>query len=131
MTFACNLRCGFCYTDSPRHTLARTAELSDEEWLRIADELVEIGAIEAVVTGGEPLLRRELTIEVCQRLAAAGLGVTLNSNGWSSTTLSRPSWPRRRASTSMCRWTVPRRSSTMPRAASREAGGARSAASTP
>lgn len=82
LTYACNLRCGFCYTDSPRHTLARTPELSDEQWLDVADQLVELGAIEAVVTGGEPLLRRDLTLEVCHRLAAAGLGVTLNSNGW-------------------------------------------------
>ena len=82
ITYACNLRCGFCYTDSPRRTLQRTPELSDEEWLTTVDELIELGAIEAVVTGGEPLLRRELTIEVCRRLARAGLGVTLNSNGW-------------------------------------------------
>jgi MoaA/NifB/PqqE/SkfB family radical SAM enzyme len=82
VTYTCNLRCGFCYTDSPRRTLQRTPELSDAEWLRVADELIELGAIEAVVTGGEPLLRRDLTIEICRRLAAAGLGVTLNSNGW-------------------------------------------------
>ena len=82
ITYACNLRCGFCYTDSPRRTLQRTPELSDAEWLAVADELIEIGAIEAVVTGGEPLLRSDLTIEVCRRLAAAGLGVTLNTNGW-------------------------------------------------
>jgi MoaA/NifB/PqqE/SkfB family radical SAM enzyme len=82
ITYACNLRCGFCYTDSPRRTLERTPELDDGDWLRIADELIELGAIEAVVTGGEPLLRRELTIAVCRRLASAGLGVTLNTNGW-------------------------------------------------
>jgi hypothetical protein len=48
----------------------------------VADQLIETGAIEAVVTGGEPLLRKDLTIEICRRLASAGLGVTLNSNGW-------------------------------------------------
>ena len=32
ITYACNLRCGFCYTDSPRRTLQRTPELSDEQW---------------------------------------------------------------------------------------------------
>jgi hypothetical protein len=35
-----------------------------------------------VVTGGEPLLRRELTLEVIEALGAAGVGVTLNTNGW-------------------------------------------------
>src|SRR5437588_11229744 len=57
LTYACNLRCGFCYTDSPRRTLERTPELGDEDWLAIADELTELGVIEAVVFGGEPLLR--------------------------------------------------------------------------
>lgn len=82
MTYSCNLRCGFCYTDSPRRTLQKTPELSDAEWIEVADQLIASGAIEAVVTGGEPLLRKAATIEVCRRLANAGLGVTLNSNGW-------------------------------------------------
>lgn len=82
ITYNCNLRCGFCYTDSPRRTLQRTPELSDEGWLDVADGLIAAGAIEAVVTGGEPLLRRDVTIEICRRLATAGLGVTLNTNGW-------------------------------------------------
>jgi MoaA/NifB/PqqE/SkfB family radical SAM enzyme len=82
LTHACNLRCGFCYTDSPRHTLARTPELSDTEWLAIVDEAIALGALEAVVTGGEPLLRRDLTLAVIERLDAAGVGTTLNTNGW-------------------------------------------------
>src|SRR5437764_277798 len=61
LTHACNLRCAFCYTDSPRHTLAHTPDLSDDEWIAIVDEAIDLGALEAVVTGGEPLLRRELT----------------------------------------------------------------------
>jgi MoaA/NifB/PqqE/SkfB family radical SAM enzyme len=82
LTHACNLRCGFCYTDSPRHTLARTPELSDGEWGAIVDEAIAMGALEAVVTGGEPLLRRDLALDVIERLAGAGVGVTLNTNGW-------------------------------------------------
>ena len=82
LTHACNLRCGFCYTDSPRHTLARTPELSDDEWLKIVDEAIALGVLEAVVTGGEPLLRRDLTVEVIERLERAGVGMTLNTNGW-------------------------------------------------
>ena len=82
ITYACNLRCGFCYTDSPRRTLQRTPELSDSQWMEVVDQVVASGAIEAVVTGGEPLLRKQVTIDVCRRLAEAGLAVTLNSNGW-------------------------------------------------
>lgn len=82
ITYACNLRCGFCYTDSPRHTLQRTPELSDAEWLEVVRQSLDLGIVEAVVTGGEPFLRRELTLEVVEALAAAGVGVTLNTNGW-------------------------------------------------
>lgn len=82
LTYACNLRCGFCYTDSPRRTLQRTPELSDEEWRRVVREALELGIVEAVVTGGEPFLRRELTLAVVETLATAGVGVTLNTNGW-------------------------------------------------
>ncbi len=43
---------------------------------------LDLGIVEAVVTGGEPFLRRELTLDVIEALAGAGVGVTLNTNGW-------------------------------------------------
>ena len=82
ITYACNLRCGFCYTDSPRRTLQRTPELSDAEWHEVVRQSLDLGIVEAVVTGGEPFLRKELTLAVIETLAAAGVGVTLNTNGW-------------------------------------------------
>jgi MoaA/NifB/PqqE/SkfB family radical SAM enzyme len=82
ITYACNLRCGFCYTDSPRRTLQRTPELSDEEWGEVVRQSLELGIVEAVVTGGEPFLRKELTLGLIETLSAAGVGVTLNTNGW-------------------------------------------------
>ena len=82
LTHRCNLRCGFCYTDSPRRTLERVTDMPEHDWLRIADEVVELGAIEAVVTGGEPLLRRDLALDVVTRLGTSGMSVTLNTNGW-------------------------------------------------
>jgi MoaA/NifB/PqqE/SkfB family radical SAM enzyme len=82
ITYACNLRCGFCYTDSPRHTLQRTPELSDDEWREVVRQSLELGIVEAVVTGGEPFLRKELTLGLIETLSEAGVGVTLNTNGW-------------------------------------------------
>lgn len=82
ITYACNLRCGFCYTDSPRHTLQRTPEMSDSEWRDVVRQSLDLGIVEAVVTGGEPLLRRELTLELIETLVDARVGVTLNTNGW-------------------------------------------------
>ena len=83
LTYHCNLRCGFCYTDSPRRTLERTAELDDDAWRRIVDQSLELGIGEAVITGGEPLLRRELALDAIGQIDAAGVDrIILNTNGW-------------------------------------------------
>ena len=83
LTYHCNLRCGFCYTDSPRRTLERTAELDDAAWRRIVGESIELGIGEAVITGGEPLLRREVALDAIARIDAAGVDrIVLNTNGW-------------------------------------------------
>ena len=82
LTHACNLRCGFCYTDSPRQTLLRTPDLPDEAWQRIASEAADLGVIEIVLTGGEPFLRRDLVFDLLASLADRDIGLTLNTNGW-------------------------------------------------
>jgi MoaA/NifB/PqqE/SkfB family radical SAM enzyme len=82
ITYACNLRCGFCYTDSPRRTRQRTPELSDEQWDDVVTQALDLGIVEAVVTGGEPLLRKELTLGLIERLAGNDVGVAFNNNGW-------------------------------------------------
>lgn len=82
LTYACNLRCAFCYTDSPRRTLQRSTDLTDDDWRRIVRESIDAGIVETVVTGGEPLLRKELTLELIETLAGEGIGVAFNTNGW-------------------------------------------------
>jgi MoaA/NifB/PqqE/SkfB family radical SAM enzyme len=82
LTHRCNLRCDFCYTDSPRRTVERAADLDDDSWRRIVEQAIELGVIEAVVTGGEPLLRKDLVLELLERLDSAGVGVALSTNGW-------------------------------------------------
>jgi uncharacterized Fe-S cluster-containing radical SAM superfamily protein len=82
LTHRCNLLCSFCYTDSPMKTLKREPELSDNEWLAVIDDVIALGVVEAVLTGGEPLLRKKLTIEAARRLSDAGVAVIINTNGW-------------------------------------------------
>ena len=82
LTYACNLRCAFCYTDSPRRTLERAVDLTDDDWRRITEEAIELGIVEAVVTGGEPLLRSDLALEITERFSDEGIGVAFNTNGW-------------------------------------------------
>ena len=82
LTHRCNLRCGFCFTDSPRRTLEGTPDISDATWMRVAEDAIAAGVIEAVVTGGEPLLRKELALSVIETFAEAGVAVSLVTNGW-------------------------------------------------
>jgi MoaA/NifB/PqqE/SkfB family radical SAM enzyme len=83
LTYHCNLRCGFCYTDSPRRTLERAPGLDDASWRRIIQESIELGIDEAAITGGEPLLRRDTALEAIDRLDQAGVArIVLNTNGW-------------------------------------------------
>ncbi len=75
-TTGCNLRCAWCdtpYTSwNPEGFHRRVPEL--------AAEAVESGARHVVLTGGEPLLQRELGA-LCQALRAAGLHLTVETAG--------------------------------------------------
>jgi hypothetical protein len=48
----------------------------------VVRQSLDLGIVEAVVTGGEPFLRKELALEMVETLAGEGVGVTLNTNGW-------------------------------------------------
>jgi GTP 3',8-cyclase len=85
VTDRCNFRCVYCmpkevfghdYRFLPRREL-----LSFEEIERVSRVLVGLGVHKLRITGGEPLLRRDLE-ELVGRLAALGdLDVTLTTNG--------------------------------------------------
>ena len=82
ITHRCNLLCSFCYTDSPAKTRTKPQELSGPEWMGVIDEVIALGVVEAVVTGGEPLLRKQLSLDIIEKLTTAGVGVVMNTNGW-------------------------------------------------
>lgn len=82
ITHRCNLLCSFCYTDSPAKTLTKTHDLGADVWLDIVDQAIGLGVIEAVVSGGEPLLRKQLTLDIMSRFDAAGVASILTTNGW-------------------------------------------------
>jgi len=48
--------------------------------LEVADELVQAGVVRVALTGGEPLLHPACT-EISRKLARAGVGIELNTNG--------------------------------------------------
>ncbi|MFM2153752.1 MAG: hypothetical protein RL199_2187 [Pseudomonadota bacterium] len=82
VTDRCNLRCAYCMPEEQYVWLAREHLLSVDELDRLAGAFVMAGVHRIRITGGEPLLRPDLT-ELVRRLAARS-GVrelALTSNG--------------------------------------------------
>lgn len=81
LTCRCNLRCAMCYNASG--LLARgSRELTDEEWMAVVREGCDLGMLEAVISGGEPLLRRRLLFRILDILKERGVCMHLVTNGW-------------------------------------------------
>ncbi|MDQ3363827.1 MAG: radical SAM protein [Myxococcota bacterium] len=77
MTYACQLRCTHCYTESGRRA---TRKLPRAELLQIAETIVGMKVERVMLVGGEPLLVPEL-FEVIERLRAGHVPVSCFSNG--------------------------------------------------
>jgi MoaA/NifB/PqqE/SkfB family radical SAM enzyme len=75
LTQRCNLRCTYC--SAP---LQRTGELDTATWIRLIDEIADLGAQRINILGGEPLLRADLG-DVIAQARQRGLAVGLTSNG--------------------------------------------------
>jgi cyclic pyranopterin phosphate synthase len=60
VTDRCNLRCHYCMPEDEYLWLPREDVLSFEEIVHIADLLAEVGVDRVRLTGGEPLLRRDV-----------------------------------------------------------------------
>ncbi|PWD52539.1 GTP 3',8-cyclase MoaA [Serinibacter arcticus] len=69
LTDRCSLRCTYCMPEQGMEWLSRTSILTTDEIVRIARICAESGITTFRLTGGEPLLRRDLP-EVVGRLAA-------------------------------------------------------------
>lgn len=79
VTYRCNLKCIQCYNQSGE---GKPGELSAEEWYSVARQAGEIGVMEAVISGGEPFLRKEETLRIMEILDSYGVYFILITNGW-------------------------------------------------
>ncbi|MCX7026409.1 MAG: radical SAM/SPASM domain-containing protein [Spirochaetes bacterium] len=86
LTRRCNLDCEGCYSRAPRPPLLEgttqgrpdDAELSDDRFMELFEEAVDLGVGVVLLAGGEPLLRRSL-VERASRLK--GILLPLFTNG--------------------------------------------------
>ncbi len=73
VTGRCNLACRHCFACS------QTDELSTEQWVTIIKQLPSVNARKIILTGGEPLLRKDLEVLIATAVDL-GIGVDLNTN---------------------------------------------------
>src|SRR5215510_13692583 len=82
VTDKCNFRCTYCMPAEGLEWLSRAEILSFEEITRIASLLARLGVDEVRLTGGEPLVRRDLPVLVRMLAAVDGISdLSLTTNG--------------------------------------------------
>jgi AdoMet-dependent heme synthase len=87
LTYRCNLACEHCYLDAggtaqvASENFADRSELGTEECFRVIDDIAAFAPeCLTILTGGEPLLRRDI-LEIVRRAADRGLWVVVGTNG--------------------------------------------------
>ncbi len=87
LTYRCNLACEHCYLDAggaPQvgtENFADRSELGTDECFRVIDEIASFAPeCVTILTGGEPLLRRDI-LEIVRRASERGLWVVVGTNG--------------------------------------------------
>lgn len=81
LTPLCNFKCRMCYVRlEPEEVSARGRLYAADEWLRIAQEAMEMGLFRVCLTGGEVLTRPDFA-DIYFELTNMGLLVSVLSNG--------------------------------------------------
>jgi PqqA peptide cyclase len=80
LSYQCPLHCPYC--SNPLEIGAETyrRELSTEDWVRAFRQASALGVLQLALTGGEPMLRRDL-VPLCEGARAAGLYSSLITAG--------------------------------------------------
>jgi radical SAM protein with 4Fe4S-binding SPASM domain len=77
VTQRCNLQCSHCYLAAGERA---PAELSFEEGSHLIDQLAASGTRMLILTGGEPLMRRDI-VKLAAHASSTGMLVVLGTNG--------------------------------------------------
>ena len=82
LTARCNFNCPMCYVHLTPEQLKASGkqELTAQQWLEIARAAKDKGMVFALLTGGEPLVRKDF-FEIYDGMRQMGLLISVNSNG--------------------------------------------------
>jgi pyrroloquinoline quinone biosynthesis protein E len=78
LSYQCPLHCPYC--SNPLDMSGYRDELETEHWVRVFGEARRLGVLQLALTGGEPMLRRDL-VELCAGARDAGLYSSLITAG--------------------------------------------------
>jgi PqqA peptide cyclase len=84
LTHRCPLHCPYC--SNPIDLLRAEAELTTDQWKRVFSEARDLGVLQLGLSGGEPLLRKDLE-ELAAHARSVGLYSTLVTSGLGLTRL--------------------------------------------
>lgn len=77
ITFKCNLNCEYCYQ---KNNLNKNSDLSFENYKIILSKLKEVGCQSVVLTGGEPLLHKDI-YKILEYTKSLNIEISLLTNG--------------------------------------------------
>ncbi|MFP4502981.1 MAG: radical SAM/SPASM domain-containing protein [Candidatus Hydrogenedentota bacterium] len=85
-TNRCNLKCKICWERRAEIEIGpsiydKRQEVSDARYLHLVDEAAELGVREwSIVGGGEPMVRADLVLAMCERICARGMNGAVHTN---------------------------------------------------
>jgi PqqA peptide cyclase len=80
LTYQCPLHCPYCSNPLEIAAESYRSELPTADWIRTFREARALGVLQLALTGGEPMLRRDL-VELCEGAREAGLYSSLITAG--------------------------------------------------
>ncbi len=81
LTARCNFDCPMCYVHLKQEDIdAQGKELTAQQWIALAAEARDQGMVFALLTGGEPFVRKDF-FEIYCAMKDMGILVSINSNG--------------------------------------------------
>ncbi|MFG1671273.1 pyrroloquinoline quinone biosynthesis protein PqqE [Streptomyces sp. Y7] len=78
LTHRCPLRCGYC--SNPVELVGRSTELTADAWAGVFRQAADLGVVQTHLSGGEPLLRRDLA-QIVAAAERVGLYTQLVTSG--------------------------------------------------
>jgi len=80
LTSDCNLRCKHCYYHDYNEKFVSNDDLSSEKIMEIIDEVAEMNVIHITLSGGEPLLAKNI-FEIIKKIKSKNIAIKFSTNG--------------------------------------------------